>query len=167
VRRLLWLAVGAAAVAGTVRVTRGAADRRVAAGVPGAPGAGGGLRTTVDRALAEFRAGTTEREAELRADLLAGADLPHARARVDAWKAERAARAAHDRGDAGGADHTGASGGTPDDERVAGPGGPAGPASPGSAPSPRPGSAAAARRRGSGAHRAEDPDDGDLGYSFY
>ncbi len=120
-------------------------------GDPTASRFGSRLPTLARRAVDELRAGTAEREAELRTDLLAGADLPHARARVDAWRAERAARA-------DGAERAERPDRPAPDDAT---GGPTAPARPGSA-------AAAGRRRGrGGAHRAEDPDDGDLGYSFY
>ena len=158
-RRLLWAGVGAAATVATLRKVREVTDRHVPAGARSALGAAAGATTLVQRAVAEFRAGTAEREAELRADLLAGADLTRSRARVDAWRAERAERAGRTGGHRPDDDrpHADARG---DDARDADGDRPAG--------SGRPGSAAAARnRRGSGAHRAEDPDDGALGYSFF
>jgi len=157
VRRLFWVAVGAASTVATLRKAREVADRHVPPAARSALGAAAGASTLVQRAVDAFRVGTAEREAELRAELLAGADLPSSRARVDAWRAARADRRDADRTTAAvDGDHPGA--GPVADRKAA--------ARPGSA------AASAAARRGpgshrAGSHRAEDPEDGSLGYSFF
>lgn len=140
-KRLFWAGVGAATTVAALRKAREVTDKHVPASARSVLGAAAGVTSLARRAVAEFRAGSAEREAELRADLLAGADLTSSRVRVDAWRAERADRTSDSS--------------TPDD--VA----PAGTARPGSA------AATAAGRRPAGAHSAEDPDDGRLGYSFF
>lgn len=147
-KRLFWVGVGVAATLRALHVAREVTDRHVPAGARSALGAAAGVTTLAHRAVEEFRAGVSEREAELRADLLAGADLGRSRARVDAWRAERAGAQATAHGMTHATDHT------PDD---------AGPRPPGA----RPGSAADAGRRHRTGARPEDPDDGSLGYSFF
>ncbi|WP_298457796.1 hypothetical protein [uncultured Cellulomonas sp.] len=162
-RRLLWVGVGAAATVATLRKAREVTERHVPAGARSALGAVAGLGAVVQTARAEFATATAQREAELRAALLAGADPARARSTVDAWRAERSG-AGH--GTAG----RRAADATPDAVR---PGAPAGTSSaetstagaPAPGGAPRPGSAAAARA--TGAHRAQDPEDGPAGYSFF
>jgi len=151
-RRLFWVGVGAATTVAALRKARELTETHVPAGARSALGAVSGLASLAQTVRTEFSAGMAQREAELRADLLAGADPVRSRQAVDAWRAQRA-------GDSDATGHDGV---------VAGDDGPhrRGDAAPGTRPgTARPGSAAAAR--GTGAHRAEDPDDGAAGYSFF
>ncbi|GAA2723747.1 hypothetical protein [Cellulomonas aerilata] len=136
-RRLFWVAVGAAGTVTALRKAREVTDRHVPAGARSALGAAAGVTGAVRRAREEFRTATAQRESELRADLLAGADLARSRTTVDAWRAQRAASSGAD----------GASGASASDPRAGDRGGRA--------------------RPGGGSHRAEDPEDGPEGYSFY
>lgn len=123
--RLFWVAVGAAATVIAIRKSRTVIEAHTPPGVAQAAGVVTGLGGALKAARSEFSAGLAERESELRRGLLGDADVDAARARTDAWRAERADRKGR---------HA-----DPDDV-------------PGRTPSTAP--------------RAEDPDDGDLGYSF-
>jgi hypothetical protein len=173
VRRLFWVGVGAATTVAALRKAREVTDRHVPAGARTALGAAAGLSGALQRARTELRTATAQREAELRADLLAGADLTRSRATVDAWRAERAAHRsaapdAHreERTD----EHTGgvpAAGGGRAAGRHGRPGS-ARAAADGAEPvRPAGGSHRAEPLRPAGSRRAEDPEDGPEGYSFY
>ena len=154
-KRLFWVAVGAGATVAALRKAREVTDKHVPAGARAALGTVAGLTTTAQRVRAEFSAGMAEREAQLRADLLAGADLTRSRATVDAGRAARAAARADDV-PGGPGDEVG-EGSRPGSAAAAGTAG----------PGARTTGARGTGARGTGAHRAEDPDDGPAGYSFF
>ncbi|MGV8968030.1 MAG: hypothetical protein ACOH2F_17355 [Cellulomonas sp.] len=146
-KRLFWIGVGAAATVVVIRKVRGLVDAHTPPGVAQAAGVVSGLAGAVRSARSEFSAGLAEREAELRHDLLGDVDLDVARERADSWRADRHQRreSGRDRSWPASSDaqsrpgrHTGA--------------GPTGEIT---------------TRPAASGELAQDPSDGELGYSFY
>ncbi|QTE28019.1 hypothetical protein [Pengzhenrongella sicca] len=137
--RLFWIGVGAAAAVVAARKSRALVEAHTPPGVAQAAGVVSGLGGALRSARAEFSASLAEREGELRHGLLGDADLDAARARTDAWRADRADRS----------DRTDRAGRTTRSDRAGRHADPA------------------ATRPASTEPRAEDPSDGELGYSFF
>jgi len=137
-KRLFWVGVGAVAAVVAIRKAGGLIERHTPPGVARAAGVVTGCGAALRSARAEFTAGLAEREAELRHDLLGDVDLDEARVRTAARRAQRA-----------GTSHRPAhASARPDD---------------GDPTSDQ----AHARDADPTADVAQDPDDDDLGYSFF
>lgn len=141
-KRLFWIAVGAVATVVVIRKTGDLVERHTPPGVTRAAGVVAGCGAALRSARAEFTAGLAEREAELRHDLLGDVDLDEARTRTEARRARRAGASRAPHAGTPGAPH--ASSGSPAD------------AATGRAPD-----------SDAASDVAQDPDDDDLGYSFF
>lgn len=103
-RRLVWVAVGAAVTLVAVRRARGVVESYLPAGASDAIGVATRVSGAARTARSEFLAGLAEREEQLRHDLVGDVD-------IDELRAERARRAA-------GRDHDDLSGSTPAHRRT-------------------------------------------------
>lgn len=98
-KRLVWIAIGAAATVLVIRKSAELSERYLPVGARGAVGTLGRVTSAARTAKSEFLAGLSEREAELRHDLIGDVDVEalrseRARDRADHPHAPRAARAA-------------------------------------------------------------------------
>ena len=143
-KRLFWIGVGAVATVVVLRKVRGVIDEHVPPGVAQAAGVVSGLGGALRSARREFSAGLAEREAELRHDLLGDVDLDAARSRTDSWRADRHQQRGKSRGRSWPASS---------DAKTR----------PGRHTGAQPGSESGAET----GELAQDPSDGELGYSFY
>jgi len=144
-KRLFWIGVGSVVTVVVIRKVRGLIDAHTPPGVAQAAGVVSGLGGALRSARSEFSAGLAEREAELRHDLLGDVDLDEARERTDSWRADR-----HERRGAG----HGRSWPASSDAKT------------------RPGRHTGATpevptRAAPAGEIAQDPGDGELGYSFF
>ena len=146
-KRLFWIGVGAVATVVVIRKVRGLVDAHTPPGVAQAAGVVSGLGSALRSARSEFSAGLAEREAELRQDLLGDVDLDAARERADSWRADRRQQ----RGSARGRSRPASS------HAKSRPGRHTGAAPTGEIPT----------RPAASGEIAQDPSDGELGYSFY
>lgn len=140
-KRLFWIGVGAAATVVVIRKVNGLVDAHTPPGVAQAAGVVSGLGAALRSARTEFSAGLAEREAELRQDLLGDVDLDVARERAESWRADRGTRS----GSSSGRSRKASSG------------------------TSRPGrhTGEVSTRPAAAGEIAQDPSDGELGYSFY
>ncbi|NMM17670.1 MAG: hypothetical protein HHJ14_11250 [Cellulomonas sp.] len=97
-KRLFWIAIGAAVTVVVIRKGAALSERYLPAGARDAAGTLGRVTTAARTVKTEFLAGLAEREAELRHDLIGDVDVEalrseRARDRADALRAGRATRA--------------------------------------------------------------------------
>lgn len=97
-KRLFWIAIGAAVTVVVIRKGAALSERYLPAGARGAAGTLGRVTTAARTVKTEFLAGLAEREAELRHDLIGDVDVEalrseRARDRADALRAGRTTRA--------------------------------------------------------------------------
>jgi hypothetical protein len=91
VKRLFWIGVGAVATVVVIRKVGALIDNHTPPGVAQAVGVVTGLRGALRAARTEFSAGLSERETELRHELLGDVDLDEARTRTETRRAQRTA----------------------------------------------------------------------------